>query len=246
MRPLGCRPALAPWSPVVVLPEERPSWRVKFPQRRASDRSSREAHGCSAVASCPYDGNVNDKHLELLRSDLWRELLSDFIIPFALGDLTWANLGDEVLECGPGPGLTTEVLRSAGLNVTAIELDAALAGELQQRLPDVEVCHGDATAMPFETGRFSAVVCFTMLHHIPTPDLQDAMFAEVCRVLRPGGIFLASDSVASKELAELHDGDVYNPIPPDSVTERLVANGFGHVDVRSNAFGWACHARPGL
>ena len=104
---------------------------------------------------------MNDAHLELLRSDLWRELLTDFIIPFALDDLTWADLGADVLECGPGPGLTTEVLRSAELNVTAIELDAALADHLQQRLPDVEVVHGDATAMPFETGRFSAVVCVT-------------------------------------------------------------------------------------
>lgn len=189
---------------------------------------------------------MNDAHLELLRSDVWRELLTDLIIPFALDGLTWADLGDDVLECGPGPGLTTEVLRSAALSVTAIELDNALADELQQRLPDVVVVHGDATAMPFETGRFSAVVCFTMLHHIPTVELQDAMFAEVCRVLRPGGIFLASDSLASKELAELHAGDVYNPVPPDSITERLTASGFADVDVRNNAFGWACHARPGV
>ena len=189
---------------------------------------------------------MNDAHLELLRSDLWRELLTDLIIPFALHDLTWADLGDDVLECGPGPGLTTEVLRSAALNVTAVELDATLAEELQQRLPDIEVVQGDATAMPFETGRFSAVVCFTMLHHIPTVELQDAMFAEVCRVLRPGGIFLASDSVASKELAELHDGDVYNPVPPETIMERLTASGFADVDVRSNAFGWACNARPDM
>ena len=186
---------------------------------------------------------MNDAHLELLRSDLWRELLTDFIIPFALDDLTWADLGDDILECGPGPGLTTELLQSAALNVTALELDTALADELQQRLPGVEVRHGDATAMPFETGRFSAVVCFTMLHHIPTVELQDAMFAEVCRVLRPDGLFLASDSVASKELADLHDGDVYNPVPPETMTERLTASGFADVDVRSNAFGWACHAR---
>lgn len=192
------------------------------------------------------DDAVNDAHLELLRSDLWRELLTDLIIPFALHDLTWADLGDDVLECGPGPGLTTEVLRSAALNVTAVELDATLAEELQQRLPDIEVVQGDATAMPFETGRFSAVVCFTMLHHIPTVELQDAMFAEVCRVLRPGGISLASDSVASKELAELHDGDVYNPVPPETIMERLTASGFADVDVRSNAFGWACHARPDM
>ncbi|MFZ0041798.1 MAG: class I SAM-dependent methyltransferase, partial [Solirubrobacteraceae bacterium] len=32
---------------------------------------------------------------------------------------------------------------------------------------------GDATRMPFEDQRFSAVVCFTMLHHIPSRNLVD-------------------------------------------------------------------------
>ncbi|GHF16232.1 hypothetical protein GCM10010359_17110 [Streptomyces morookaense] len=46
--------------------------------------------------------------------------------------------------------------------------------------------HGGGTHMPFADGRFDSVVCFTMLHHVPTPAAQDRLFAEAHRVLRPG------------------------------------------------------------
>jgi predicted methyltransferase len=81
-----------------------------------------------------------------------------------------------------------------------------------------------------------------MLHHVPTSELQDRLFTEVARVLQPGGVFVASDSVASKELAALHEDDVYNPIDPTSVHARLRSAGFAMVEVRSNDFGWAAHA----
>ena len=48
--------------------------------------------------------------------------------------------------------------------------------------------------MPFADATFSAVVCLTMLHHLPDPELQDRLFAEVHRVLGPGGVFCGSDN----------------------------------------------------
>lgn len=101
---------------------------------------------------------------------------------------------------------------------------------------------GDATAMPFEDGRFSGVVSFTMLHHIPTTTLQDALFAEVHRVLRPGGLFVASDSVASRELADLHTDDIYNSVDPTGLQARLEGAGFVAVAVDWHDFGWRAHA----
>lgn len=62
-----------------------------------------------------------------------------------------------------------------------------------------------------------------MLHHVPTDALQDSLFADVARVLRPGGVFVASDSGARGELAALHTNDIYNPIDPDTVEVRLPA-----------------------
>ena len=47
--------------------------------------------------------------------------------------------------------------------------------------------------------------------------------------------------MASDELAALHHDDVYNPVDPATVADRLTAAGFGAVDVRANEFGWAAH-----
>ena len=184
---------------------------------------------------------MNKEHLEVCASDEWRETLRDLIIPYALAD---ARLGDDVLEVGAGPGLTTDLLRTDLEKLTAVELDEDLAAALAERLAgtNVEVVPADATAMPFEDGRFTGAVSFTMLHHVPTAALQDQLFAEVARVLRPGGTFVASDSVASAELAEFHHDDVYNPVDPATVEDRMLGAGFREVSVRSNPFGWAATA----
>lgn len=57
------------------------------------------------------------------------------------------ELGDDVLEIGPGPGLTTDLLRERVARLTAIEVDHDLAEPLRRRLAgtNVEVLWGDAT-----------------------------------------------------------------------------------------------------
>jgi len=82
-----------------------------------------------------------------------------------------------------------------------------------------------------------------MLHHVPTVDLQDRLFAEVARVLKPGAALVASDSLGSAELEAHHEGDTYNPVDPSTLHSRLAAAGFTDVDVRTNEFGWAVIAR---
>ncbi|MDE0804865.1 MAG: methyltransferase domain-containing protein [Acidimicrobiales bacterium] len=191
---------------------------------------------------------MNDAHLELLASDGWREMLRDMILPFAFGGREPADLGDDVLEIGPGPGLTTDLLAERLSQLTALELDPVLAADLARRTSDspvVAVVEGDATTMPFETGRFSGAICLTMLHHVPEHEKQDQLFAEVHRVLQPAGLFVASDSVASEDLEALHVGDVYNPVDPAGLESRLTAAGFIDVDVTWHEFGWRIHAtRP--
>ena len=68
-----------------------------------------------------------------------------------------------------------------------------------------------------------------MLHHVATTALQQRVLAEAFRVLRPGGVFLGSDSLASDGLHEFHEGDTYNPIEPASFLVRLQAVGFTEV-----------------
>jgi SAM-dependent methyltransferase len=206
------------------------------PVRRVSTHAARLA---------PRVGTVNRAHLELCGSTEWQGVLRDLILPFAVGD---ARLGDDVLEIGPGPGMATDILRAQVARLTAIELDDQLADSLATRLAgtNVEVVTGDATDLPFEDDRFSGAVSFTMLHHVPTVELQDRLFAEAARVLRPGALLVASDSVASPGLAALHEDDVYNPLDPTTVGDRLASAGFVDLEVRANELGWAAHARsPG-
>ncbi len=61
------------------------------------------------------------------------------------------DLGNHVLEVGPGPGLTTNLLRQRAARLTSIEIDARLASALRRRLDgtNVTVVEGDATALPF-------------------------------------------------------------------------------------------------
>jgi SAM-dependent methyltransferase len=188
---------------------------------------------------------VNTAHREFLASDEWRETLRDLALPFAFGDLGVQELGDDVVEIGPGPGLTTDLLVAQLPRITAVELDESLAAALRERTTggNVEVLHADATSMPIESGRFSGAVSFTMMHHVPTVELQDAVLTEVGRVLRPGGLLVASDSVASEELAAFHDDDIYNPVDPETLEERLAAAGYVDIAVRSNPYAWAIHAR---
>src|SRR5262245_55448058 len=175
-------------------------------------------------------------------SEEWRAVVRDMIIPWALGD---GDLGDDVVEVGPGFGATTDVFRERVARLTAVEIDPELAARLRDRLAgtNVDVVEGDATALDFGDDRFSGATCFAMLHHVPSPELQDRLFAEVARVVRTGGLFVASDSLASEELAGLHEGDTYVPIDPDGLAARFERAGFEQVEVRTNEFGWAARAR---
>ncbi len=165
------------------------------------------------------------------------------ILPWALGDL---DLGDDVLEVGPGYGATTDVLAESVPKLTAVEVDPELAAMLVERFAgndSVLIVTGDATALEFADARFSGAASFTMLHHVPTVALQDRLFAEVSRVLRSGGAFVAGDSLADPEREANHEGDIYNPVDPVSLPARLQAAGLSDVAVKTNEFGWAAVAR---
>ena len=185
---------------------------------------------------------MNEAH-ERCGSDEWRQIIREVILPWALGR---TDLGDDVLEVGPGYGATTDVLCETTPRLTSVEIDDKLAAMLTDRFsdrPGVQIVHGDATALSYADGKFSGAACFTMLHHVPTVALQDRLFTEVARVLRPGAALVASDSLASDELAAHHEGDTYNPVDPSTLPGRLTAAGFTDVDVRTNEFGWAVIAR---
>jgi SAM-dependent methyltransferase len=168
---------------------------------------------------------MNWYHRHSCSSALWRRRIERDLLPWTLANV---DLGDDVLEIGPGPGLTTDVLRGRVRRLTALEVDQTAAAALEKRLEGsgVRVVQGNGAAMPFENSSFSGVVCFTMLHHVPTRELQDRLLAEARRVLRPGGVFAGFDGVGSFAFRLIHLGDTYNPVDPESFAKRLEAAGF--------------------
>lgn len=168
------------------------------------------------------------------------------VLPWSLNGV---DLSGDVLELGPGPGLTTDWLRSRCGHLTCLELDSELAQSLRQRLGEgnVAVQFGDATAMPFRDETFSAVLSFTMLHHVPSSGLQDRLFAEASRVLKPGGIFVGSDSTWSVRMWLYHIADTLVPLDPKRLPERLRTAGFEDVAVEISGGRFRFRGRrPGL
>ncbi len=85
--------------------------------------------------------------------------------------------------------LAAEMLKLAELNITR----AGLASRIQAE-------QVDAKHMPYDMGSFEAVISNSIVHHIPEPR---TVFAEMLRVLRPGGVLFIRDLLRPQSLAEV-------------------------------------------
>jgi SAM-dependent methyltransferase len=163
---------------------------------------------------------MNEAHIAFLSSPDWARMLETDLLPWveAAGEL-----GDDVLEIGPGPGLTTELLRRRVDRLTAVEVDPELAEPLKQRMTgtNVEVIQGDAAASGLPSARFSTVTCFSVLHHLQSSADQDRLFGEIERLLRPGGKFVGADSLDTEGIRAAHQDDTFTPVAPENLAARL-------------------------
>ena len=160
-------------------------------------------------------------------------LQDDVIAPLVSG----LELGEALLELGPGPGASTEWFSHRVERLVALEVDPETATLLQTTYDasNVEVLVGDCTRVPFPESSFDSVASFTMLHHLPSAAAQYATLAEAFRVLRPGGLLVGADSLASTELHDFHVGDTYNPVDPARLLVALQVLGYDQITV---SVGW--------
>jgi len=132
------------------------------------------------------------------------------------------------------PGITTDILRERCRHLTCIEIDHELAASLHARLEGANVfgtrrrCHPKC---PSPTTTFSGAACFTMLHHVPSAELQDRLLSEAHRVLRKGGWIAGVDSRISFRFRLLHIADTMVVCDPQTFKSRLERAGFENVSI---------------
>jgi ubiquinone/menaquinone biosynthesis C-methylase UbiE len=190
----------------------------------------------------PQARDMNLAHRYLCNSSGWKKTVETRVIPWVLEGI---DMGADVLEVGPGPGVTTSLLHTRFERLTCVEIDRGFAASLTRRMrgKNVTVVRADATAMSFPDEKFDGALSFTMLHHVSSPALQDRLLAEVARVLRPGGIFAGVDSLYSRGFRLLHLFDTMVVVDPSSFPRRLEAAGFVDVQVDVNPYAFRFRGR---
>jgi ubiquinone/menaquinone biosynthesis C-methylase UbiE len=153
------------------------------------------------------------------------------VLPFVIAD---CELGEHVLELGAGPGAGTAELRRRAPRVTSLEYDAKLVRRLRMQVSkagahDVAMLQGDAAELPFPAATFSAAIAILMLHHLKSREQQDRAFAEIFRVLRPGGAFLALEIQNSWSNRLGHIKSTFVPLEPEQLSCRLARAGFAQI-----------------
>ena len=185
---------------------------------------------------------MNGIHRTICASRWWARGVERELVPWCLSGV---ELGEDVLEVGPGFGATTRVLARRPGKLTALELEERYCRRLTRELGEhATIVQGDATELPFPEGSFSGAVCFTMLHHVPSPELQDRLLSEVTRVLRSGGVFAGTDSLGHGLLFKaIHIGDTLVPVDPCDLPDRLTRAGLSEVRVDTSTSSLRFRAR---
>lgn len=99
-----------------------------------------------------------------------------------------------VLDIGCGYGWCELNFLGRGVKkIVGVEISEADLVTIKKNINDarLELRVSSAINLPFESNSFDTVVSWEVIEHIPR-ESEELMFSEVCRVLRPGGVFYMS------------------------------------------------------
>ena len=128
-----------------------------------------------------YDGDADVDPLAYERNGA-------FVHGLASGVLEWLDPqpGEHVLDLGCGDGQLTRRIAESGAHVLGVDASPEMVAAARER--GIETEHSKAEDLPFRDATFNAVFSNAALHWVRG---QDAMLAQVHRVLKSGGRFVA-------------------------------------------------------
>jgi ubiquinone/menaquinone biosynthesis C-methylase UbiE len=118
-------------------------------------------------------------------------------------------------------------------SVTSLEYSHDFCLRLQAKSDAACVVQGDASVLPFESHTFTCAIAVLVLHHLRSSDAQDRAFAEIFRVLKPGGVFVALEIQDGWLTRVAHFRSTFVPVSTDGLNSRLGAVGFSNVSVNN-------------
>lgn len=151
--------------------------------------------------------------------------------------------GDSVLDLGSGAGNDCFVARAivgetghvTGIDFTDAMLEKARTNNAKLGFSNVRFVKGDIEEMPLANNQFDVIVSNCVLNLVPD---KTKAFAEVMRVLKPGGHFCVSDVVIKGELpeklqqnAEMYAGCVSGAIEMDKYVSIIKEQGFQNIEI---------------
>lgn len=152
-------------------------------------------------------------------------------------ELLALNGSSTVLDVGCGQGRTIAELVRGGHRAVGVDPSATMVAQARARnrracaRGDAEVLVGDGRLLPLTDGTVDHALTAHAVYFMPDPATT---FAEVARVLRPGGRFVVACHVGDDPLPGWADPEVYRIPTADQLREMLHLAGFEHVDVVSH------------
>lgn len=144
-----------------------------------------------------------------------------------------------VLDCGGGPGRYSMLLASLGYRVTLLDLSAASLEFAQRRAQDLGLeiagyVHASATELSmFKDEQFDAVLLMGPLYYLLSEQDRRRCLAESRRVLRPGGVILATFICRYAALRDLAKWTPERLADDAGIVMRLLSEGTLELEVGS-------------
>lgn len=156
----------------------------------------------------------------------------------AAHELLAAQHDEHVLEIGFGPGRGIQRLTQRAAQVTGVEVSDTMLAAAQRRNAtairdgQVRLLRGDGTTLPLATDTVDAALAVHTLYFWPQPEVS---FAEIARVLRPGGRLVLAFRDGAQPAPRRFDLSVYRLHPATHVAAMLDKAGFSGIEVESPA-----------